>query len=198
MTAKTKILVLGNSPFINEIDFNRIDSDITTFGVNRIWLKYYPDYFFFHDPEIVKELSNKPEIVKELNRRSISFTSDWYKKPIPSWVRRCVRSNRRTFPDSITTGISILGESLLKGNATDYTFYIAGVHLKWMEPSHFWKGTYASHNKHGKEWYDPRFERMLLNFKNLQKFGYNFISVTPNSNLNKIMRYENIANLYTK
>lgn len=198
MVNKKRILVLGNGPFINDIDFDRIQNDIITFGVNRIWLKHYPDYFFFHDPDIMYELLNRKDTITELMSNSKSFTSDWYKKIPPTWVTKYPRYNRRIFPDSITTGLSILNEKLLNGNIKDYEFYLAGIHLKWTNPSHFWKETYTSRNKHEKSWYDPRFERILYNFKNLQKIGYNFISVTPNSNLNKIMRYENIANLYTK
>jgi hypothetical protein len=51
---KLKVLVLGNDPQINDIEFDRLDKNIITLGINRIWLKYIPDYFFFNDYEIAQ------------------------------------------------------------------------------------------------------------------------------------------------
>lgn len=200
MARGKKILVLGNGPQINDIDFSRINPNITTFGVNRIWLKHYPDYFFFHDKDILIELENNKIHKSKLIGKSKCLTSDWIKKSVkvvPNWMRCYSRLHRRPFPDSVTTGMRILGERYLGGPISDYTFYIAGVNLKWMEPSHFWKTDYLdSLNKHDKDWYLPRFQRVLKNFVSLKHSGFNMISVTPNSDLSKIMRSVNIENLY--
>lgn len=196
-----KILVLGNGPQISEIEFKRLDPTIKTFGVNRIWLKYYPDYFFFQDIPIIRELDQNPLYKAKLIGSSVCFSSDWLRsgsKLIPNWVKIHNRSDRRVFPDSVTTGLKILSEKYVT-DIYNYTFYIAGVNLKWSEPSHFWKTIpYDSINRYGSAWYANRFNKMLENFKKLQNLGFNMVSVTPDSLLNKIMRYENIDNLYLK
>ena len=79
------------------------------------------------------------------------------------------------------------------------TFYIAGVSLIWQNPSHFWKDLdYSSNNSNGPTWYLPRFEKIKSNFKRLKDVGFEMVSVNPNSQLNKMMRYESINNLYKK
>jgi len=198
---KTKVLVLGNDPQINSIDFDRLDPSIITLGVNRIWLKYLPNYFFFHDWDIVTELNNKPETLAKLITTSKIFSSDWYryyKKPIPTWVDLKERPNaqKRAFPDSITTSMWIFKNYYTQHLSCEY--YIAGVSLKWQEPSHFWKTepNYISKNKFGERWYSSRFLKTLNNFKTLHSSGYKMISVNENSLLNKIMRYQSMDTLY--
>lgn len=195
-----KILVLGNSHYINDIDFNKLNTGIETFGVNRIWLKHFPTYYFFHDNEILRELDNNIVIKSKLIAKSTCFSSDWLTKStnnLPHWVRRYPRQSRRKFPDSVTTGLHILGSNILPGKISDYTFYLAGISLKWQEPSHFWKeSNHISLNNKDKDWYDIRFNKMFENFRDLRAMGYNMISVTPDSNLNKLMIFQNIENLY--
>jgi hypothetical protein len=197
---KQKILVLGNSPFINDIKFDKLPKDIKTFGVNRIWLKHIPDYFFFHDADILTELDRVPDTRLKLVQNSVTFTSDWLSNSepnIPHWLRKYPRTNRRCFPDSVSAGLSILGNRILPGKLSDYIFYMAGISLRWEEPSHFWKADgYPGLNKKERSWYDIRFNKMFQNFRDIKSHGFNMISVTPNSNLNKLMRFENIANLY--
>lgn len=199
---KIKVLVLGNGPQINDIDFDRLDPSIITLGVNRIWLKHLPDYFFFNDPEIIYELNKKPEILAKLQTESKIFTSDYFlrfKRNIPKWAEVVKRSPsiRRTFPDSVTTGMTILRSKYLVQD--DVQFYLAGVSLKWKTPSHFWKQLeYNSINKHTADWYAPRFKKIYENFKIMQRAGTNMISVNPDSLLNKMLRYESIDTLYLK
>jgi hypothetical protein len=200
-----KVLVLGNDPQINSIEFEKLPSNIITLGVNRIWLKHLPKYFFFHDYDIVEELNMSPEILANLQMKSTIFSSDWLRrdlkkkgKTIPHWLRVLDRPSPHLFPDSVTTAISIFKRQYFSN--VDLTFYIAGVSLKWTEPSHFWKEIDYSNalNKSGQDWYQNRFVRIEKNFKGLKNSGIKMISVNPNSMLNKIMRYENIANLYSK
>lgn len=197
-----KVLVLGNGPQINDIDFDRLDPKVITLGVNRIWLKHYPTYFFFHDIDILTELNNNPIKRAQLISNSICFSSDWINKgneSTPHWLRKYSRPNRRKFPDSVSNAIEIFGKSLLGGRISECTFYLAGINLKWQEPSHFWKEVdHSALNRNGREWYDIRFKKMFENIRNLKSIGYKMISVTTDSNLNKLMRSENIANLYTK
>lgn len=199
---KTKVLVLGNDPQINDIDFSRLDPSIITLGVNRIWLKHLPNYFFFHDWDIVVELKRRPELLAKLQTKSTIFTSDWYKfhnKAIPRWTIMHPRptSHRRSFPDSVTTAMWLFKNYYAR--QLDCVYYIAGVSLKWQNPSHFWKTIkHHSKNDHGSTWYTPRFDKTHSNFKALNSSGYSMISVNPNSRLNSMMRSVGIENLYLK
>lgn len=195
----TNVLVLGNDPFINHIDFFKLNPSIITLGVNRIWLKHIPNYFFFNDLPISNELKNYPDIVDRLKKESFSFSSDWISHKstanVPDWTAIYERQYSTGLPDSVTTAISIFSKDIMPNK--DITFYIAGVSLKWQEPSHFWKTLpHESLNQHDRQWYDPRFEAILKNFTRLKANGVKMVSVTPNSMLNKMMRYERIENLY--
>jgi hypothetical protein len=197
--ATNNVLVLGNDPFINDINFDKLNPSIITLGVNRIWLKYIPNYFFFNDMPIATELENSPAVLSHLKENSLCFSSDWLRynasEPIPEWTTVYDRLYPTGIPDSVTTAIGIFLKDLTPNHTT--TFYIAGVSLKWQEPSHFWKTVpYESLNHHGEEWYTPRFAAILKNFARLRSSGVNMVSVTPNSMLNKVMRYEKIENLY--
>jgi hypothetical protein len=198
---KKKILVLGNGISINDIDFSKLDPSIQTFGVNRIFLKHFPTYYFFHDADIITELNRDHITRSKLIANSIIYSSDWIDRSgisTPHWLRKYPRKMRKQFPDSISTGLGILGKDILPGKISDYVFYMAGINLKWSDPSHFWKTLeYKSLNKHNREWYDIRFQKMIKNIGDLKVVGYNMISVTPDSMLNKMMRYENISNLYS-
>lgn len=198
--ATTNVLVLGNDPFINRIAFDKIHPSVITLGVNRIWLKHIPNYLFFHDWNIVLELLNSPEKLSELKTTCNIFSSKYlFKKNVnmtaPEWIKIYPILNPTLFPDSITNAINHFTSHVY--NKSDITFYIAGASLTWQEPSHFWKELdYSARNSADSSWYVPRFKLMLNNFENLQKCGIRMVSVTPNSALNKIMRYEKIENLY--
>jgi hypothetical protein len=198
---KTKVLVLGNDPQINSIDFDRLQPDVLTLGVNRIWLKHIPNYFFFHDMEILTELERNPEAIAALQSSSTVFSSDWIKhgakRTVPYWIEVQNRKNKHDFPDSVTTSINLFSTNIL--GHREATYYLAGVSLKWTNPSHFWKELdHDSLNRHDADWYGKRFDRISDNFKKLKAKGLKMISVNPNSSLNKIFRYESINNLYIK
>jgi hypothetical protein len=199
--AKARVLLLGNSPQINEIQFDRIADDVITLGLNRIWLKYIPKYFFFHDLIISNELSRHPETLAKLIQNSTIFSSQWIRKNknnlIPNWTQVYPMPPARQFPDSASLSIQILSKNILKSK--NITFYTAGIPLLWQEPSHFWKEiNYSASAAGDKQWYDTRFPRMVQNFRVLKNLGYDIVSVTPNSALNKIFRYESIDNLYKR
>lgn len=202
--ARRKVLVLGNDPQINEIDFNLLSPNVITIGVNRIWLKHIPNYFFFNDEVILNELYEKPEVLEKLISTSICFSSDWLIKlkkskhpQLPQWLKIHNRPDSRMFPDSVTTAMRIFYQNYF--NLQECTFYIAGVSLSWREPSHFWKKLqYPAKNNYTREWYAPRFLQIIQNFKYLKNLRYNMVSVNPESELNKFLRYENIGNLYLK
>jgi hypothetical protein len=203
---KNRVLVLGNGPQINDIDFGRLDQDIITIGVNRIWVKHYPDFFFFHDYGILHELNrDENEISKiKLTQSSHCYSSEWIKKtilgPVPSWLRVHPMSDRSAFPDSVSNAVRIFRDNHIRHSpSSDYQFYFAGVNLRWTDPSHFWKSeNHNFTNKHDRKWYDVRFDRTYGNFEKMKRLDYKMISVTPGSRLNKLMRYESIGNLYSK
>lgn len=199
---KYKILVLGNDPQINQIEFEKLHSNVITLGVNRIWLKHIPNYFFFNDYDIIDELERAPETLVQLRTNSTIFSSDWLrmeakkrKRNIPPWTTVVPRRKTHQFPDAVTTALSSFVTKYF--TLSDCTFYIAGVSLVWQNPSHFWKELdYSALNRNGATWYLPRFDKIKSNFKGLKDVGFEMVSVNPNSQLNKMMRYESINNLY--
>ena len=197
---RNRVLILGNGPDINNIDFDRLKGNIKTAGVNRIWLKHFPDYYFYHDSEIAKEIEKDIIVKSKIIAKCNCYSSDWIRRrmsTVPSYLKVVNRSSPTSFVDSVTTFMRILISDNVF-SIDDTIFYIAGVPLSWSEPSHFWKEIdyEGSLNKHGRDWYDPRFNRIVSNFKRLKGLGYNMVSVTPHSRLNKIMRYEGVSNLY--
>ena len=199
-----RILVLGNDPQINSINFKKLAPDVITLGVNRIWMAHIPHYYFFHDIEITKELSWYPDTLVKLKSQSTCYTSDWLisqtrknRQAVPNWAKVFPRVDRFSFPDSICTSLALFNRHYMIG--TPRVYYIAGVSLKWQEPSHFWKKPgVESMNTHSADWYHIRFDKMLDNFRKLKIGGMNFISVNPNSRINSMCRYESINTLYSK
>jgi len=194
-----KVLVLGNDPQLNDIDFDKLDPSIIILGINRSWQKIDKDYLFFNDIEILKELIIQHKLS---NISSNLISSDWLsiqskklKYALPDNIQIFNRKDVSRFPDSVTCAIEIFSNKIK--NASNITFYIAGVSLMWSEPSHFWKKSdQISLNTHDISWYEPRFNRILDNFNRLKSLGYTIISVHPNSRLNKIFRTADISSLY--
>jgi hypothetical protein len=197
----SRILVLGNDPQINDIEFDRLAPDVITLGVNRIWLKHIPTYYFFNDYDILQELCQHQERLLSIQLNSKCFSSDWLAQQarkaglrVPGWVSIHSRGAKKRFPDSVSTSIRLFLQYYLPG--TPKTFYVAGDSLKWKEPRK--ADEYTARNRHGEEWYRPRFERMYDNFKSLRDVGTKLVSVNPDSRLNGLFRYESINNLYAK
>lgn len=200
-----KVLIIGNAPSVDQIDFVKLDPNIITVGANRAWLKLTPNYLFFHDPKIFQELESFPKKLADIKSYSNIISSDWLtiqcsKSRLiqPNWVKCYRRPNRQKYVDCVTTAIDILNRNIF--NKRDTVYYIAGVSLRWQNPSHFWKkNPILGIGNHGdQKWYDPRFEKIYKNFIDLKQSGTNIVSVTPDSKINKLFRYENVANLYIK
>ena len=198
-----KVLIIGNDPTINKIDFTKLNPDVITVGTNRAWLKLIPNYLFFHDTKIFQELDSNPDKLNDLKSNSKIIASDWlthqcrvHKKTVPSYVKIYNRTDKYKYVDCVTTSIDILNRYVF--HKKDTIYYIAGVSLTWKNPSHFWKVNPDPNvgNLQSEEWYKPRFNKSLGNFMTLKKQGFNIVSVTPESKINKLFRYENVANLY--
>lgn len=200
---KNKVLLIGNDPNVNNIDFSKIDPDVIKVGTNRAWLKVIPNYLFFHDPKIFLELDNNKDRLSELIKHTNIISSDWLNvncsklkiKP-PEYTKIYNRPNKKKYVDCVTTAIDILERN--KFSKRNTIFYIAGVSLTWKTPSHFWKNNPINGigNTNGKKWHEKRFDLTLQNFKILKSRGFNIVSMTPASKINKMFRYENIENLY--
>jgi len=198
-----KILIIGNDPSIDQIDFTRLDPNIITVGTNRAWMKLLPNYLFFHDPKIFQELEQNPKRLADLISHSNIIASDWLKHTcrnakvkVPNYLKVYERPNKRKYVDCVTTAMDILDRKLFLKRDTIY--YIAGVSLTWKSPSHFWKKNPIEGigNKNDKVWYDKRFGLTYDNFIDLKNRGFKMVSVTPDSKLNKLLCHENIGNLY--
>ena len=199
-----KVLVIGNDPTVDQIDFVRLNPDVITVGTNRAWLKLIPNYLFFHDPKIYLELENHSKKLEDLKSHSNIIASDWLsfqcrknRTDVPGYIKIYNRTNRSKYVDCVTTAIDILNRYVFDKRNT--TYYIAGVSLRWQNPSHFWKKNPIEGigNPHDQTWYNPRFDRTYVNFTDLKKSNTKIVSVTPGSKINKLFRYENVANLYS-
>lgn len=202
----SKVLILGNSNHINKIDFDRLNDDVITLGVNRIWYKFIPDYFTFSDSIIYNELMEK-KMFSKLNNSKI-ILNDWMirqRNKHERYMYKKIKAHDNVlsyktlthipFPDSVCSGLFAYHKFINKNS--DVTYYIAGVDLKYDEnKNHFWTGEYTNKNKLTKEWYEPRFKRMWQNWLILKDHKLKIISVNPKSELNKLFPYKNINILY--
>jgi len=58
-----RVLIVGNSPHSKQVESARIDHETIVIGINRCYLDFWPNYLYFHDPEIIDEMvKNKVEI----------------------------------------------------------------------------------------------------------------------------------------
>ena len=198
-----KVLILGNSNQINDINFNKLDGKITTIGVNRIWYKYSPNYLVFSDTEIYKELKEQKAFDKLKDTNII--VSEWIKRKGNAKIAQEILNDKRIrmykifphlkFPDSVCSAIHIYHNFLRKDTRVRY--YIAGVDLYYNQSkNHFWTGEYKTNNKHGKDWYEPRFKRMLENYTKFKQDGLDIVSVNPHSELNRLFPKKDIKELY--
>jgi hypothetical protein len=123
------------------------------------------------------------------------FQSRKSKWTIPEKIQIFDRKDKSRFPDSVTCAIELFSNKIKKEYSI--VFYIAGVSLIWKEPSHFWKDSdIECLNTHDSSWYEPRFNKILDNFKRLKSLGYSIISVHPESRLNKVFTTIDIESLY--
>ena len=87
------ILILGNSSDINDFNFDLLknkDSNLIVAGVNRIWFKYIPDYLYFSDHLILKELEQSNNIVNDTNIITTAHYKDmgiWMKKVLKNFEK---------------------------------------------------------------------------------------------------------------
>ena len=207
-----RILILGNDNSINNIDFDKVkSSSIITAGVNRIHFKYMPNYFFFIDITILKELMQadvrRPKKSKWISCQYIRrfIEREKVNGSIYILLNSYLSDNQvRVFPNPKTiSGISSV--SWLIATLKEYiypkdevVFYIAGVSLKYnKDKHHFWCNDEMINRittDYDDEWYKIRFNRQYKHFVGLIK-KYNVISVTKGSRLNELVPYRDLNDI---
>ena len=200
---KLDILILGNSSDINDFNFDLLKnkrSNLIVAGVNRIWLKYIPDFLYFSDHIILKELEQSTNIV---NNTNILTTSYIYRGNIyynnNDLINTLKQYKVSVFPkingycDSVSWLIRLLKYNIYKNY--DCTFYVFGVTLNIQnlyQKKHFYKGFINLNIQN----YDRLFKRAMNNFLQLKKEKTNIISLTPNSKLNNHFNYIELNDFY--
>lgn len=200
----TPIFIFGNDHTINNVDFEYIKSlNVITAGVNRIWLKYHPDYLFFLDNEIIHELLQTKLIFPKTkilttgysmgNRQSYPFNVDKILNKFSSWYHTNNNYVKELGLDgSIPNLIQILSEKVYPGE--NLMFFIFGTSLIWNEnKSHFWKNETRTLNNLPADYYKPRFKKQLRSIMKVNK--NNIYSTQEESLLNSYFPYIDLNRL---
>lgn len=194
------IFIFGTSPYLDSIDFEKIkhsqsSKDIITAGVNRIFYKFQPDYFFFMDRDIIEELSknsiqreehSKWMIPKFLYENSESRVE---RGDFQSYIdQQKIEELNINFFEALKRKSSMLWllyyfqEILFK----DYLckFFLIGVELK-TDKGHYFGGKYNSNRPN----LGTQYVSQQHGIKELSNLGYKIMSLTPNSKLHEFIPF---------
>lgn len=197
-----KFLILGTGADINDIDFSNIRGDLITAGVNRIYEKIIPNYFFVYDmPEFMPYMvqDEKAEKIKtiythpgQLNKYfqkgfSYKFNYNTYYDPeyIPSYTYNGIHYD--CGHGSINYLIRMLNDHLYRDQKN--IFYIAGVPL-FEDIGHFYDDEGKTTSK------QDVLDRFYNDFLRLHKRCYCMVSVMKKSKLNELLPIEDINIIY--
>lgn len=179
------IIVLGNDPEINDIDFNLFkNKNCIISGVNRIFYKTPVDYLLFLDNILIQELENFNFCNTKLITNQYNLKNDnieyYEKKYLHKKFNEIIH-----IEDDIPSKFDIFGSICTLILAFKYyifynkeiTFYLLGTTLKYQSAanSHFWKSSsynkYRSniHNSHDHAWYHPRLQKIMYSIKMLKR-----------------------------
>ena len=186
---KNKILILGNGADINNIDFDRIDGSFIVAGVNRIYKKHIPDYYFIYDLiDIMPEIPNgitKIHTVK--NKYEQYINSDTSDKSNKTFVINDYTNYTKIFNihdkvmecnfSAVNYLIRLLDDVIYEQDIN--YFYIAGVPLL-ESVGHFYD---EKINKTEQKTLD----KIYNDFLRLAYNNYHMVSVMPESKLNTII-----------
>jgi hypothetical protein len=209
MNPQKNIIVVGNDKYADQFDYQKIKNSSQNpdlVGVNRMFYIYNPDYLFFHDLDVLREMIDYPINFNEYNL----ISTDWLKQGLEnkstllqnkvheleqSGILNVYKRTVHKFPDSVTNAIRIASNYLYPDY--DLHFYVVAVSLKWDNTrSHFWRGKYNTYNNKHRKWYEARFKNMFRNFQALKKEKYNIYNCTPNSRLNDLFKFKRIEKFY--
>lgn len=202
-TSIKNIFVFGNSSDLKKIDIKKFKEilskkNIITAGVNRIYKLFQPDYFFFMDGIVLKELKDN-QIQREEN-------SKWM---IPSFLytNPDMLTDREEFKDYVEEQeieeIKIDFVSELKRKSSIYwlvyylqeylfpndkcKFHFFGVTLHTKGPNHYFYNELPRVKKLDE--LNRQYDSQYMALKGLHENGYSLISLTPNSRLNDFLPY---------
>ncbi len=196
------IIILGNDKSISNIDFS-IFNNLTTAGVNRIYLKYKPDYLFFLDNDIIEEIKvNNIELKDTICITSKYNNNDKQRFEINSELIELKfkdhlhdKEYNHTLFSSVPSLIKQLNDFVFKEEKL--CFFIFGVSL-FYENVHFWNGYEYELRKSNDFDYDKNLERMdkmLFAFKKLMSRKYILFNCNPESRLNQIIPFVDIEKI---
>lgn len=193
------ILIFGNDPSIDDIDFDQIkNSGIITAGVNRIWHKFEPDYLLFLDTEIQQELKNAPKLANTqaiVSAEYVTCSAQRYPLHLADVKNKFSRVyNVPNIPrqfklfGSVPTLIHVLNEIIYTDKKN--IFLVCGVSLKIddIQTSHFWKGKVGTLNNKDKYWYSTRFDQQMESFTKIKSYIHHIYNCTPDSRLSSIYK----------
>lgn len=190
-------LIFGTGADINNIDFSRLRKDFIIVGVNRIFEKIIPDYYYVYDlktlisyiPNTIKTIYTHPAKLKECFDNNLNYNFNYVtyydKDYMPSYVYE--GGHFDCGHGSVNYLLRMLNNYLFEGQKN--TYYLAGVPL--LEGmGHFYQDVEATTSV------QIALDRFFNDFLRLKRLGYNIKSVMENSRLNEIFPVEDINIIY--
>ncbi len=193
---RNNFLILGNGADINELDFNRIDKQLITGGVNRIYLKFMPMVYYIYDlisimpafPDKEYKIYTHNSKLSQYMRDNVNNINTFFSFPIPEYTKE-FRINGQEYKcnhSSVNMLIRILNDYIYKSD-NNY-FYICGVPLL-EDIGHFY-------NEEINQTPQKVLDKIFNDFIRLREKGYKIISCMEKSLLNKLFPVENKNILY--
>jgi hypothetical protein len=193
---RNNFLILGNGADINEIDFNQIDVSFITGGVNRIYLRYIPEYYYIYDlVNIMPDFPIKENIIythtsklSEYLRENVNNTDIFHAFPCNEYTTEFVIINDKIKCNhsAINMLIRILNDYLF--STDDNYFYVCGVPLLESE-GHFYDES-INHTP------QKVLDKIYNDFIRLAHRGYKIVSCMKESKLNNLFPNEDKSILY--
>jgi hypothetical protein len=190
-------LMIGNDSTLEDLNYNRILNNIVTISVNRTWMIFMPDIMYIIDGVIFTEIKNKIDN-KEIDYIDFKNTIIFYNFYLEDEHKELL-DRLNSYPININRDNSIYAiTKLLMKLYSKAKFYFYAMRLKYhKEKNHFWNKSEKILNNRTKEWEIEKLNASFLKFKNLyNKSTHEMISVMKDSQLNKILKVENIDKIY--
>ena len=193
---KNNFLILGNGADINELDFDKISESFITGGVNRIFYKFIPDFYYVYDLINIMQdfpiknycLMTHNSKLSEYMRENVNNTNIFSCFPVPEYTEE-FNINGQDYKcnhSAVNMLIRILNDYIYCDD--DNYFYICGVPLLESE-GHFYDESINS---------TPQkvLDKIYNDFIRLKHKGYNIISLMEKSKLNDLFTVESKEILY--
>lgn len=147
-----RVLILGNSPHIQNLPLYRLAPDVKTIGINRIYKVFWPDIWYFSDLPSVLDISDTDDV--PATTRIIYHRNKTHENCLNVWpldkqaefrrhLRRATVLKRRDLPifdgmlarESLICAVSYAATWFNQMNHVD--IYLAGVDLTVGQNAHF-------------------------------------------------------------